>query len=442
MTTRAKIQKLIDTAPSSWKTMFKRYRLGTRPSVDDLIQTVLDYTPTMRSSGEKGDALYKVPAQVKKEAWKGLVLSHENNYTSASGIGLVRAMQLIVQPRLWERSVKRMRSYLTRHEVDKKGRNFGNDADPSRGYMAWLNWGGDSGKRWVDNMKQNPRANRKKKKGTRDKEGRFIPEKYLAGYRGKAREARVKELGKRRTEYQRAISKYGDEDNFPKSVLKKLYRPFKTDKGRKGKKSSYTEVAKERGFTGSIANKAKVASQYYGGSVAQSILKEVRARGMAAWSSGGHRPGQTSHSWGNARVNSFLVGGKTFSTSDSDLASKLPRKVQNAIKREAVYKANPDGEQMCLYSWMEAVMMANSHTRNEIGMKAQRDGFDPVAAMVTFDMLADSGEIVPIGGGQYLDADIASLRSNPSGMGYKNVIKGPVAMETDIGTVVLYRNPK
>jgi hypothetical protein len=52
-----------------------------------------------------------------------------------------------------------------------------------------------------------------------------------------------------------------------------------------------------------------------------SILKQVYDRGMAAWKSG-HRPGATSHQWAFARVNSFIVGGKTRKTADKDLWKK------------------------------------------------------------------------------------------------------------------------
>ena len=51
------------------------------------------------------------------------------------------------------------------------------------------------------------------------------------------------------------------------------------------------------------------------------ILKQVYDRGMAAWK-GGHRPGANSHAWAFARVNSFIVGGKTRHTADKDLWKK------------------------------------------------------------------------------------------------------------------------
>jgi len=177
------------------------------------------------------------------------------------------------------------------------------------------------------------------KKETRDSKGRLIPQKYLVSYKGKQLQARIKELEQRRDEYAAALKKYGDEDKFTKSVIKKLYRPFKTDKGKKGKRSKYTIEAEKRGFVGSIPEKAKAATRYYGGKVDASILKEVNKRGMAAWASGGHRAGQTSHSWGIARVNSFLTGGKTFFTADKKLAEKLPSKVRKAIEKERTYIA-------------------------------------------------------------------------------------------------------
>lgn len=55
--------------------------------------------------------------------------------------------------------------------------------------------------------------------------------------------------------------------------------------------------------------------------IAFSILKQVYNRGVAAWRTG-HRPGTTPEQWGHARVNSFIVGGKTRTTADADLWKK------------------------------------------------------------------------------------------------------------------------
>lgn len=45
--------------------------------------------------------------------------------------------------------MKRMKSYFARHKVDKRAKNFGDDENPSAGYIAWLLWGGDAGRDWV-----------------------------------------------------------------------------------------------------------------------------------------------------------------------------------------------------------------------------------------------------------------------------------------------------
>lgn len=37
--------------------------------------------------------------------------------------------------------------------MDKKGKNFDNVQAPSKGYIAWLLWGGDAGKEWAEEMK-------------------------------------------------------------------------------------------------------------------------------------------------------------------------------------------------------------------------------------------------------------------------------------------------
>ena len=40
-----------------------------------------------------------------------------------------------------------------RHEIDKLARNFGNEENPSAGYIAWLLWGGDEGRAWALELK-------------------------------------------------------------------------------------------------------------------------------------------------------------------------------------------------------------------------------------------------------------------------------------------------
>jgi hypothetical protein len=51
-------------------------------------------------------------------------------------------------------TIKRMRSFFARHEVDKKATGFrkGEEGFPSKGRQAWDLWGGDAGKAWANKM--------------------------------------------------------------------------------------------------------------------------------------------------------------------------------------------------------------------------------------------------------------------------------------------------
>ena len=52
--------------------------------------------------------------------------------------------------------------------------------------------------------------------------------------------------------------------------------------------------------------------------VSVGTLRKVYKRGVAAWRTG-HRPGTTPQQWGMARVNSYIMKGKTYHTADKDL---------------------------------------------------------------------------------------------------------------------------
>ena len=53
------------------------------------------------------------------------------------------------------RDIIAISAYFARHEVDKasKSHEWGDETDPSAGYIAWLLWGGEPGRRWADSLK-------------------------------------------------------------------------------------------------------------------------------------------------------------------------------------------------------------------------------------------------------------------------------------------------
>lgn len=81
-------------------------------------------------------------------AKRGLELRAEQPPSNRAGtpVGLRRASQLANRQPVSLSTLKRMVSYFARHEVDKQGEGWGKD---SKGYQAWLLWGGDAGASWA-----------------------------------------------------------------------------------------------------------------------------------------------------------------------------------------------------------------------------------------------------------------------------------------------------
>ncbi len=84
-------------------------------------------------------------------AKKGLKL-REKFDRGGTEVGVRRARQLVDGGPLSDDDVKSMHSYFARHKVDKdtKAHSWGDDNDPSAGYIAWLLWGGDDGRDWAE----------------------------------------------------------------------------------------------------------------------------------------------------------------------------------------------------------------------------------------------------------------------------------------------------
>jgi len=129
----------------------------------------------------------------------------------------------------------------------------------------------------------------------------FSPYKYFAGLSKSKATRRAKEIRRGKSMSHKNAA---------------AYKPFATNKGIKTKKSKYTARFTRRfPKAKSLAEKAKATG------VPLSFIRSVYNRGLAAWRTG-HRPGATQQQWGYARVHSFLTKGKTYHTTDSDLAKK------------------------------------------------------------------------------------------------------------------------
>ncbi len=91
---------------------------------------------------------FKPTTAMAEEASRGLEL-REKFKRGGTAVGVARARDLKNRRNLSEDTLKRMKSYFARHKVDKRAKNFGDNDNPSAGYIAWLLWGGDAGRDWV-----------------------------------------------------------------------------------------------------------------------------------------------------------------------------------------------------------------------------------------------------------------------------------------------------
>jgi hypothetical protein len=156
---REQIQHWLDNMPPKWRRELEAARkeqrsLGLpvtpkRPTVSQVIDTVLEITAgdrapgSSKKAGPRGPKDVPVSAQIRDAAMDGLKLSFEHDYPAWKFIGLARGMQLATQEKIWRRSQRRARNYLRRHQRDKQGKDWGNIENPSKGWMAYLIWGGE-----------------------------------------------------------------------------------------------------------------------------------------------------------------------------------------------------------------------------------------------------------------------------------------------------------
>ena len=91
------------------------------------------------------------PKAVADQARMGLALREElpPSQRCCTPVGLRRAVQLSSRQPVSVRTLKRMRSYFQRHAVDALGKGW---RDSSKGWQAWLAWGGDAGRDWCNQV--------------------------------------------------------------------------------------------------------------------------------------------------------------------------------------------------------------------------------------------------------------------------------------------------
>ena len=113
-------------------------------SDDDMDDVLKNCCPGM----EKADT-FTPNSGMKAAARRALKWKEEGKATGAgTPVGWGRATDIVAGRSMSLDTVKRMYSFFSRHEVDKKGKDFYNTSNPSNGRIMWDAWGGDAGFAW------------------------------------------------------------------------------------------------------------------------------------------------------------------------------------------------------------------------------------------------------------------------------------------------------
>ena len=93
---------------------------------------------------------YTPNAGMKAAARRALKWKEDGKATGAgTPVGWGRATDIVAGRGMSLSTVKRMFSFFSRHEVDKKGKGFFDGPEfPSNGRIMWDAWGGDAGFSW------------------------------------------------------------------------------------------------------------------------------------------------------------------------------------------------------------------------------------------------------------------------------------------------------
>jgi len=130
------------------------YFVGVSSSNAEVINQEMEDNYEKKIKNSKYSSLdFTPPKGAQEEARKGLDWRREFN-RGGTEVGVARARDLSNGKSLSPETVRRMKAYFDRHEVDKKGQGWSASQDgyPSAGRIAWALWGGDPGRAWATSL--------------------------------------------------------------------------------------------------------------------------------------------------------------------------------------------------------------------------------------------------------------------------------------------------
>ena len=327
---------------------------------------------------------------MKAEAEKGLAWRKEFG-RGGTRIGVTRANQIKNGVDLSESTIKRMYSYFSRHEVDKKAEGFrpGEDGFPSNGRIAWALWGGDPGYTWSKKL-----VEQIKKENERKLEMRPYPNEHAARIEDPEQ---FDNFRRKNNEFKtgiHAIHGIKGNERLIQSIRfdSDMFTPDEAKAWLERNEFEYIKfenAIEERAVSEkteeALKNKLKEHHEEVGDTKSKrttlAILKQIYERGIGAFNTnpGSVRPQvSNANQWAMARVNSFLFAlrnGKYRSGKhDTDL---LPKSHPLSSKEEKAMKDKEDRHILNVNETDDSVIIEFSKYHED---KAEEENVDAVSS--------------------------------------------------------------
>ncbi|MEM9214062.1 MAG: phage portal protein [Cyanobacteria bacterium P01_F01_bin.150] len=147
--TTAETYQIYSTIPGVITAEEFRRAIATEQPLEAVIDLDENDSPEDIEDDERSDTDGFTPPQaVQRAAQRGLDLRSEHG-RGGTEVGIARARDLSNGKSIPIQTIARMVSFFARHEGNKKGKDWNK---PSNGKIAWLLWGGDPGKAWVNRI--------------------------------------------------------------------------------------------------------------------------------------------------------------------------------------------------------------------------------------------------------------------------------------------------
>jgi len=327
---------------------------------------------------------------MKAEAEKGLAWRKEFG-RGGTRIGVTRANQIKNGVDLSESTIKRMYSYFSRHEVDKKAEGFrpGEDGFPSNGRIAWALWGGDPGYTWSKKL-----VEQMKKEDERKLEMRPYPNEHAARIEDPEQ---FDNFRRKNNEFKtgiHAIHGIKGNERLIQSIRfdSDMFTPDEAKAWLERNEFEYIKfenAIEERAVSEkteeALKNKLKEHHEEVGDTKSKrttlAILKQIYEHGIGAFNTnpGSVRPQvSNANQWAMARVNSFLFAlrnGKYRSGKhDTDL---LPKSHPLSSKEEKAMKDKEDRHILNVNETDDSVIIEFSKHHED---KAEEENVDAVSS--------------------------------------------------------------